>query len=83
MIIFELSNTSPNYVDNTTQIEYKQPIASQEPSEPSEPSANEAVEQQMPNSIYRIGHSDRWACNNCNVKGDKWFMLTHPEYYKG
>jgi hypothetical protein len=79
----KLSNTSPNHVHNTTQIEDKQPIASHEPSEPSELSANEAVEQRIPNSIYRIGHSDMWACNNCNVKGDKWFMLTHPEYCKG
>ena len=37
----------------------------------------------IPDTIYRLGRSDRWACNNCNVKGDKWFMLTHPEYCKG
>ena len=29
----------------------------------------------IPDSIYRLGHSDRWACKNCNTKGDKWFML--------
>jgi hypothetical protein len=80
----DLNNTSTNHVDNTSQIENKQPIASQEPSAPSEPSANDppAIEQQTPDSIYRIGHSDLFACNNCNVKGDKWFMLTHPEYCK-
>jgi hypothetical protein len=37
----------------------------------------------IPASIYRLGHSDRWACKDCNIRGDKWFMLTHPEYCKG
>jgi hypothetical protein len=30
-----------------------------------------------PNSIYRLGHSDTFACHNCKQKGDKWFMQTH------
>jgi hypothetical protein len=42
----------------------------------------EQEEQQIPNSIYRLGHSDKWACKNCNVKDDKWFMLKHPRYCK-
>ena len=37
----------------------------------------------IPDSVYRIGHSDLFACKSCKVKGDKWFMLTHPEYCKG
>jgi hypothetical protein len=28
--------------------------------------------------IYKIGHSDTWACKNCNQRGDKWFMQKHP-----
>jgi hypothetical protein len=28
-------------------------------------------------SIHRLGHSDTWACNNCNQRGDKWFMQEH------
>jgi hypothetical protein len=36
----------------------------------------------IPDSIYRLGHSDLFACKSCKVKGDKWFMLTHPEYCK-
>lgn len=40
------------------------------------------VEQQIPNSIYRIGRSDLFACKNCKVKGDKPFMLKHPQYCK-
>jgi hypothetical protein len=29
------------------------------------------------NSIYRLGHSDTFACHNCKQKGDKWFMQKH------
>ena len=28
-------------------------------------------------NIYRLGHSDMWACTNCNLKGDKWYMQQH------
>lgn len=27
--------------------------------------------------IYRLGHSDTFACQNCKIKGDKWFMKEH------
>jgi hypothetical protein len=37
-----------------------------EPSQPSQPS-----------HIYRIGETDRFGCNNCKLKGDKWFMQEH------
>jgi hypothetical protein len=29
------------------------------------------------NSIYRLGHSDTFACHNCKQKGDRWFMQKH------
>jgi hypothetical protein len=28
-------------------------------------------------TIYRLGHSDMFACHNCKNKGDKWFMRVH------
>ena len=28
-------------------------------------------------AIYRLGHSDTFACHNCKNKGDKWFMQQH------
>jgi hypothetical protein len=28
-------------------------------------------------SMYRLGHSDTWACKNCRQKGDKWYMQQH------
>jgi hypothetical protein len=28
-------------------------------------------------SIYRLGHSDIFACHNCKQRGDKWFMINH------
>jgi hypothetical protein len=27
--------------------------------------------------IYRVGHTDSWACKNCKLKGDTWFMRDH------
>ena len=60
-----------------------------EPSEGSDPSGqviedSSAIEQQkVPVSIYRIGHSDLFACKNCKVKADKPFMIKHPQYCKG
>jgi hypothetical protein len=28
-------------------------------------------------NIYGLGHSDRWACKYCKLKGDRWFMGQH------
>jgi hypothetical protein len=28
-------------------------------------------------TIYRLGHSDTFACHSCEKKGDKWFMQQH------
>jgi hypothetical protein len=28
-------------------------------------------------NIYRLGHSDRFACHNCRIRGDKWDMEQH------
>jgi hypothetical protein len=30
------------------------------------------------NNITRNHGSDRWFCNNCTMRGDKWFMMKHP-----
>lgn len=29
------------------------------------------------NAIYRLGHSDTFACTNCKVRGDKFLMERH------
>ena len=28
-------------------------------------------------NIFRKGNSDTWACKECKVTGDKWFMQQH------
>jgi hypothetical protein len=28
-------------------------------------------------SIYRLGSSDTWACHNCKIRADRWFMQVH------
>src|SRR5262249_45697448 len=30
------------------------------------------------NTIYRLGRSDIFACQNCRLRGDKWEMRKHP-----
>ncbi|HEY7573406.1 MAG TPA: hypothetical protein VH796_18760 [Nitrososphaeraceae archaeon] len=52
------------------------------PSESSEPSGANLVSH-FPkdiatiNTLYRIGHSDNFACKNCKTTGDRFFMETH------
>jgi hypothetical protein len=29
------------------------------------------------NAIYRLGHTATWACRNCRINADKWFMQVH------
>jgi hypothetical protein len=43
-------------------------------------SEQQQQQQQIPDSIYRLGHSDKWACKNCNLRDDKWCMVKHPQY---
>jgi hypothetical protein len=28
-------------------------------------------------AVYRLGGTDTWACRNCKIKADKWFMQIH------
>ncbi len=49
-----------------------------EPSQPSQPSPEEDEQDRTNTSLYRIGKTDTWGCEKCNLKGDKWFMQKHP-----
>jgi hypothetical protein len=39
--------------------------------------SNDIEQQQIPDPIFRLGHSDTWACHNCSLRGDRWFMIKH------
>jgi hypothetical protein len=39
--------------------------------------ANNNILTTVSESIYRIGHSDIFGCENCKLTGDKWFMENH------
>jgi hypothetical protein len=28
-------------------------------------------------TIHRLGNTDQFGCNDCNLRGDKWFMQEH------
>jgi tetratricopeptide (TPR) repeat protein len=38
---------------------------------------NNSILTTLSESIYRLGHSDVFACHNCIQRGDKWFMIKH------
>ncbi|HJT46889.1 MAG TPA: hypothetical protein VJ729_01815 [Nitrososphaeraceae archaeon] len=70
-----------NIVNNTTNENEKYAAIPERSSEPSEPSAITAGDSSLSTikqeSLYRLGHSDTWACKNCIQKGDTWFMQQH------
>jgi hypothetical protein len=53
-----------------------------EPSQPSHSKQEDSsMSMEIPKSVYRA-YGDTWACKNpgCKTKGDKWFMIKHPQY---
>jgi replicative DNA helicase Mcm len=40
--------------------------------------ATGSYDPQIINYIDRFKGTDRWFCNNCTMRGDKWFMMKHP-----
>jgi hypothetical protein len=66
-------NVGSNIENITKQDNDKQSARSLESSQPSLPSPNSTTNQ----NIYRLGHSDKWACKNCKIIDDGWFMRVH------
>lgn len=40
--------------------------------------ATGSYDPQIIHNIDRFKGTDRWFCNNCTMRGDKWFMMKHP-----
>jgi hypothetical protein len=92
------NNNATTPANTLTQTESREGILYQELSQPSHPSqfsslssstsskipdyTSSQIRPEVVKAIYRLGYSDLFACKNCNVKGDKWFMLKHPQYCK-
>jgi hypothetical protein len=55
----------------------KDAICSPEPSQLSLPSPENANSIEISKTIYRLGHTDTFACKNCKQRGDRWFMQIH------
>ena len=52
------------------------------PLKPSGPSANLDTNNNggfevSKSTIFHLGHSDTFGCNDCKQRGDKWYMETH------
>jgi hypothetical protein len=52
--------------------------SSVEPSQHSQQSPTENEQDTTNSSLYRIGRTDTWGCEKCNLRDDKWFMRKHP-----
>jgi hypothetical protein len=39
--------------------------------------ASQLIQRQVSTPIYRLGHSDTWACKNCRQRGDIHYMKQH------
>jgi hypothetical protein len=67
----------------TEDIELTSPVISPASSSQNHAQYEPSVDSDYPgdiihtSSIYRLGHSDTWACEDCKQKGDKWFMQQH------
>jgi hypothetical protein len=41
------------------------------------PNDNTTNKPTLPPYVYRLGHSDRFACKFCSIRDDKWGMVKH------
>jgi hypothetical protein len=41
------------------------------------PNDKNTTNPKLPPYVYRLGHSDRFACKLCNIRDDKWGMIKH------
>ena len=74
-------NGNPNGMNDTNGILHKpggpapQNITSNDVSNKKDKSTTDNPK--LPAYVYRLGHSDRFACNLCNIRDDKWGMIKH------
>jgi hypothetical protein len=78
-------NRASSYTDKASQEDSSSSISQMERQQQQQNIASDDLDGEVaiPDSIYRLGHSDKWACKNCSLKDDKWGMIRHVEYCKG
>lgn len=78
--IFELNpDNNQNNISTRKEKLFGTAIKSSEPSESSGSNSVPTFPKDLakPNTIYRLGHSDDFACKNCKIRGDRFFMAEH------
>jgi hypothetical protein len=70
-------NSIQNYANIITPKNGKDALDSLQPSQLSQPSPEDADTIDICKTIYRLGHTDTFACKNCKQRGDRWFMQIH------
>jgi hypothetical protein len=70
--------SSENIQDiNTNNVNILQENSTKNSSTSLEPSVLSVPSVITQSNIYRLGHTDRFACKNCSIVDDKWFMQKH------
>jgi len=73
-----LSGNQDSISNNTVTVCEKLPDSDIKPSDPSASNLVSDISKGLTTGIiYRIGHSDNFACKNCKVRGDRFFMEAH------
>ena len=71
--VSDISDISDSIIDQkTTEIVYDNPLIAESDL------IGYNYDPKIINAIYRFEGTDRWGCNHCTMKGDKWFMMKHP-----
>jgi hypothetical protein len=74
--ISDISDVSDSILDqNIQEIPYDNPLITESDL------AGYNYDPKIINAIYRFEGTDRWGCNHCPLRGDKWFMMKHPCKY--
>lgn len=71
--VSDVSDISDSILDQkTTEIVYDNPLIAESDL------IGYNYDPKIINAIYRFEGTDRWVCNHCTMRGDKWFMMKHP-----
>jgi hypothetical protein len=76
--IIKRNNNNDDHDNNNQSLALLEPSHLSLSSPPlSEITQNITEDNTQKETIYRLGHSDTWACRNCKVRDDVWFMKIH------
>ena len=82
-ILHESANDDTRHISEANGLQRIDPVKLSDPSDPSGVRHDSGfgpmstVEPTLPSYVYRLGHSDKFACRQCRIRDDKWGMAKH------